>query len=105
MKLISNIALTLALTGAALLLSANPAAAKPLSQNQALGQCKALASTQFDSVKSIKVANLKTTRGVFKTKLRVRAADDRGMFLCTIEANQEAQIVRLDKDVNALATE
>lgn len=95
--------INIALTSAALLLSGNAVAAKPLSENQALSQCKSLASTQFDNVKRIKLANLKTTRGQFRVKLRVRAADDKGIFLCTIERNQEAQIVRLDKNTKAVA--
>lgn len=96
---------TFALTASALLLSANIAIAKPISQNQALGQCKALAETQFDNVKNIGIATMKTTRGKFKVKLRVTAQDDKGMFLCTIDRDQDAQIVRLDKDVKAIAAQ
>jgi hypothetical protein len=96
---------TFALTASALLLSANIAMAKPLSQNQALGQCKTLAETQFDNIKSIKIATMKTTRGTFKVKLRVTAKEEKGMFLCTIERDQDAQIVRLDKDVKAVAAQ
>jgi len=98
-----NSLINIALTSTALLVSANAFAAKPISQGQALGQCKSLASTQFDDVKRIKVAHMKSTRGTFKAKLRVRAADQKGMFLCTIERNQEAQIVRLDTDSKAVA--
>jgi hypothetical protein len=96
---------TSALTASAVLLSANIATAKPLSQNQALGQCKALADNQFDKVKSIRVAKMKTVRGPFKVKLRVTAEEEKGMFLCTIERDQDAQIVRLDKDVKAVAAQ
>ncbi|MFQ3244336.1 MAG: hypothetical protein ACI9SP_000964 [Arenicella sp.] len=96
---------TIALTASVLLLSANIATAKPLSQNQALGQCKALADTQFDAVKSIKIATMKTVRGTFKVKLRVTAEEEKGLFLCTIERDQDAQIVRLDKDVDAVAVQ
>ena len=95
--------LNIALTSATLLLTTNSFAAKPLSENQALGQCKALASTQFDNVNKIKVAHMKTTRGNFKVKLRVKSDADNGMFLCTIDRNQAAQIVRIDKDTNAIA--
>jgi hypothetical protein len=78
-------------------------AAKPLSQGQALGQCKALASTQFENVKKIRVAHMKTTRGQFKAKLRVKSDTDNGMFLCTIARDQDAQIVRLDKNSGTIA--
>ncbi|MGK0374523.1 MAG: hypothetical protein ACJA2E_000992 [Arenicella sp.] len=46
---------------------------------------------------------MKTTRGQFKAKLRVRAENHKGMFLCTIERDQDAQIVRLDKPQKAVA--
>ncbi len=95
--------LNTALIGTALLVSSNTIAAKPLTDNQALSQCKALASTQFDNVKKVKLAHMKSTRGQFKAKLRVKSATDKGMFLCTIERNQEAQIVRLDKNNNTVA--
>ena len=95
----------IALTASALLLSANTAFAKPLSQNQALGQCKTLAKTQFSNIRSIKVANMKTSRGKFKVKLRVTAEQEKGMFLCTIDRDQDAQIVRLDKNAKAVAVQ
>lgn len=97
--------LTTALTASALLLSANIAMAKPLSQNQAFGQCKALAESQFENVNNVKIATMKSVRGTYKIKLRVRAQDDKGMFLCTIGGNQDAQIVRLDKEVKAVAAQ
>jgi Tfp pilus assembly protein PilW len=95
--------LTTALIAATLILSSTTAIAKPLSKNQALSQCKALANAQFEDVKNIKIASMKTTRGQFKAKLRVRAENDKGMFLCTIERDQDAQIVRLDKPQKAVA--
>ena len=100
MKLFINIVLI----SAALLLSTNSFAAKPLSEGQALSQCRALANTQFNNVKRTRLTHMKTTRGQFKAKIRVSSATDAGLFLCTIERNQEAQIVRLDKDITAVAT-
>ena len=92
-----------ALIASALLFSNTSFAAKPLSQGQALGQCKTLANTQFGDVKKIRVAHMKTARGTFKAKLRVKTAKENGLFLCTIERDQEAQIVRLDKPSKAIA--
>lgn len=96
--------LHIALIGTAVLLSTNAIAARPMSQGQALGECKALASTQFDNVKKIRVAHMKTTRGTFKTKLRVHSASEKAMFLCTVEPNQDAQITRIDKNTSAIAS-
>lgn len=93
-----------ALISAALLLSTNSFAAKPLTEGQALGQCRALASTQFNNVKKTRLSHMKSTRGQFEAKIRVTSATEKGLFLCTIERNQEAQIVRLDKDITAVAT-
>lgn len=100
MKTLINITLITS----ALLLSSNTTAAKPLSEGQALAQCKALANSQFDNVKRVKVAHMKSTRGLFKAKLRVKAENDKGMFLCTISNERAAQIVRLDKDSNTIAS-
>ena len=86
-----------------ILTSSNSFAAKPLTESEAVGQCRALASTQFNNVKKVRIAHIKSTRGQFKAKLRVKSATEKGMFLCTIERNQEAQIVRLDKDTATVA--
>ena len=86
----------LAVTTSTILLANNTLAAKPLSDSQLLGQCKNLAASQLEDVKKVKVAKMKNTRGTFEAKLRVSGANDRGMFLCTIERGQEANIVRLD---------
>ena len=94
--------LTLVLTTSTLLLSTSAFAAKPMSQGQAFSQCKELANTQFDNVKRVKLAHMKNSRGQFKIKLRVTAEDEKGMFLCTIERDQAAQIVRLDKDASSV---
>lgn len=99
MKTLINIAVTTT----AILLSANTFAAKPLSDNQLLGQCKNLASGQFQNVKKVKLTKMKNTRGTFEAKLRVIAENDKGMFLCTIERGQEANIVRLDNANQSLA--
>ena len=92
-----------ALVSLALLISSTSFAAKPLSEGQALGQCRALASTQFENVKKTRLAYMKSTRGLFKAKLRVTSPNETGIFLCTIERNQEAQIVRLDKELTTIA--
>lgn len=94
----------LALTSSTLLLSTSVIAAKPITQGEAFSQCKVLANAQFDNVKRVKLAHMKNTRGQFKIKLRVTAKADKGMFLCTVERDQVAQIVRLDKDANSVAT-
>ncbi len=99
MKTLINIALT----STAILLSSNAIAAKPLSDNQLLGQCKTLAKAQFEDVKKVKLAKMKNTRGTFEAKLRVTSSTDKGMFLCTIERNQEATIVRLDGSHKSVA--
>lgn len=95
--------LTTALMSSALLISTN-VVAKPLSDGQALSQCKALASSQFEDVSKIRLAQMKKTRGVYKVKLRVKSPTDNGLFLCTIERNLDAQIVRLDTKSGALAS-
>ncbi len=99
MKALSKIVLI----GSSILLSSNAIAAKPLTQGQALGQCKALASTQFDNVIKTKVASIKSSRGTFKARLRVTAKNDKGLFLCTIDRNQSTEIVRIDKKAETLA--
>jgi len=99
MKTLSKIALI----GSSILLSSNAVAAKPLTQGQALAQCKTLASTQFDNVVKTKVASIKSHRGTFKAKLRVTAENDKGLFLCTIDRNQSSEIVRIDKKTETLA--
>jgi len=99
MKLFVNVVLI----GSALLLSTNAIAAKPFTQGQALSQCRALANTQFEDVTRFKAIHMKTKRGQFKAKLRINTANERGMFLCTVERDQEAQIVRLDKSADAIA--
>jgi len=96
--------LNIALTSTALLLASTTVSAKPLSEGQALAQCKSLASTQFDNVKRIKLAHMKSTRGQFKAKLRVKSENEKGMFLCTIDKNQEAEIVRLDTKAKTIAS-
>lgn len=100
MKTLSKIVLI----GSSILLSSNAIAAKPLTQGQALGQCKALASTQFDNVVKTRVASIKSNRGIFKARLRVKAENDKGLFLCTIDRNQSAEIVRIDKKAEAVAS-
>jgi hypothetical protein len=92
-----NKLLKIALTSTSLLLTTNAIAAKPLSQNQKLTQCKALASSQFENVSNVRSLKIKNARSTFSVKFRVVGDNDRGMFLCTIEKNQEAQIARLDK--------
>ena len=77
-------------------------AAKPLTENQLLGQCKALASSQFENVTKVKMTNMKNTRGTFRAKFRVTAENDKGMFLCTVEKKQIANIVRLDTQNNRI---
>lgn len=99
MKTLSKIVLI----GSSILLSSNALAAKPMTQGQALGQCKALASTQFDNVVKTRVASIKSNRGIFKAKLRVTAENEKGLFLCTIDSKQSAEIVRIDKKADALA--
>jgi len=83
--------------------SSNTLAAKPLSEGQALGQCKRLASTQFDNVTKTRLASMRTVRGTFKVRLRVISENERGLFLCTIDRNQSAEIVRLDKQIESIA--
>lgn len=92
-----NTLLKVSLTSASLLLATNALAAKPLSQNQMLTQCKALAASQFENVSSVKTMKIKDSRSTFTAKFRVIGADDRGKFLCTIERNKAAQITRVDK--------
>ena len=99
MKTLSKIVLI----SSSILLSSNAIAAKPLTQGQALGQCKTLANTQFDNVVKTKVASIKSHRGTFKARLRVTAENEKGLFLCTIDRNQSAEIVRIDKKSETLA--
>ena len=99
MKTLSKIVLI----SSSILLSSNAIAAKPLTQGQALGQCKTLANTQFDNVIKTKVASIKSHRGTFKARLRVTAENEKGLFLCTIDRNQSAEIVRIDKKAETLA--
>ncbi len=99
MKSLSKIVLI----ASSVLLTSNAIAAQPLTQGQALGQCRALASTQFDNVIKTKVASIKSHRGTFKAKLRVTAENDKGLFLCTIDRNQNTDIVRVDKKAETLA--
>lgn len=99
MKTLRNIGIT----AAAILLSGNTFAAKPLSDGQLLGQCKNLAKGQFEDVKKVKMTNMKSTRGTFKAKFRVTSKNDKGMFLCTIESGQDADMVRLDTQSSKIA--
>jgi len=95
--------LNIAIASTTLLLSTQAFAAKSPSQNEMLGHCKTLAKSQFDNVKKVKLSKLKHSRGTFEAKLKVIAAEERGMFLCTIERDQEATIVRLDQPSNPIA--
>ena len=99
MKTLRNISIT----AAAILLSSNALAAEPLSDSQLLGQCKNLAKGQFEDVKRVKMTNMKSTRGTFKAKFRVTSKNDKGMFLCTIERGQDADMVRLDSATSRIA--
>lgn len=94
-----------ALASSLLLLTSNAFAAKPMSENQKLTQCKALASTQFENVSKVKAVKIKNTRSSFNAKFKVIGAEDRGIFLCTIAKGQDAQMARLDKKAtDAVAT-
>jgi len=88
--------INLAIATAAILLSTNAIAAKPLSENQLYGQCKNLAKGQFGDVKKVKTIKIRNTLGVYKARFRVISKNDRGLFLCTIKRNQDPSIVRLD---------
>lgn len=92
-----NTLLKVALSSSLLLLTSNAMAAKPMSENQKLTQCKALASTQFENVNKVKTVKIKNTRSSFKAKFKVIGTEDRGIFLCTIAKGQDAQIARVDK--------
>lgn len=96
--------LNTAVTSVAILISSNAIAAKPLSENQLLGQCKALANSQFEEVKKVKMTKMKNTRGRFEAKFRVSSASDKGVFLCTIERGEEANIVRIDGKSASIAS-
>ena len=92
-----NNLLKITVAGASLLLTSNAIAAKPMSQNQKLTQCKSLANAQFENVKVIKTVKIKNNRVGFNAKFKIVGENDRGIFLCTIATGEEAKITRLDK--------
>lgn len=80
--------------------SANSFAA---SESQLLGQCKSFVKNQITDVTSIKSASIKTRKNKFEAKFRVRTADDRGVYLCTIERDAAPVLARVDKGAQQIA--
>lgn len=73
------------------------------SESQLLTQCKTFVKSQFENASSIKSASIKSRKNKFEAKFRVRTANDRGIYLCTIERDAAPVIVRLDKNAEQLA--
>ena len=84
----------IAIASIALISSVNTFSA---SEGQLLTQCKSFAKTQFENIESIKSSSIKSRKNRFEAKFKIRTADDKGLFLCTIERDAAPQLARLDK--------
>jgi hypothetical protein len=87
--------LKVAVTAFALLSSFHTFAA---SEGQLLTECKNAVKTQFENVESIRSASIKSRKNRFEAKLRVRTADDKGLYSCTIERDGAPLLARIDKN-------
>jgi hypothetical protein len=86
--------LKVAVTAFALLSSFHTFAA---TEGQLLTECKNAVKTQFENIESVRTASMKSRKNRFEAKLRVRTADDKGLYLCTVERNGSPLLARIDK--------
>lgn len=71
-------------------------AGKRMTDSQLYTQCKTTAVEQLGKLKSSRLIKLKRHGQKFTAQFRVKTAQDKGMYLCTINPDQGVIIARID---------